>query len=43
VAFDDERLDIPWPVARGEVLLSARDAALPRLGEGRRLPGYEPA
>jgi dTDP-4-dehydrorhamnose 3,5-epimerase len=42
VAFDDERLGIPWPLARAEVLLSARDAALPPLGEGRRLPGYEP-
>jgi dTDP-4-dehydrorhamnose 3,5-epimerase len=40
-AFDDERLGIPWPVARADVLLSARDAALPPLGEGRRLPRYE--
>ena len=43
VAFDDERLGIPWPVARAEVILSEREAALPLLGEGRRPPGYERA
>jgi dTDP-4-dehydrorhamnose 3,5-epimerase len=43
VAFDDERLSIPWPVGRGELILSARDAALPRLGEGRSRPAYPAA
>jgi len=33
VAWDDPDLDLPWPVARGEALLSDKDRALPRLSE----------
>ncbi len=33
VAWDDPDLDIPWPVARAEALLSDKDRVLPRLAE----------
>jgi dTDP-4-dehydrorhamnose 3,5-epimerase len=33
VAFDDPELGIPWPFGRGDVILSERDQALPRLSE----------
>jgi dTDP-4-dehydrorhamnose 3,5-epimerase len=43
VAFDDERLGIDWPVNRAAVMLSPRDAVLPRLGEGHPPPRFRPS
>jgi dTDP-4-dehydrorhamnose 3,5-epimerase len=33
VAYDDPDIGIAWPLASGELVASARDAAAPRLGE----------
>lgn len=33
VAWDDPALALPWPVAPGEVILSDKDAVLPRLAD----------
>ena len=40
VVFDDPDLGVPWPVSRDEVVLSERDAALPRLGFAGRVPDW---
>jgi dTDP-4-dehydrorhamnose 3,5-epimerase len=40
VAFDDPALGVPWPVSRDDVVLSERDAALPRLAFAGRLPDW---
>ena len=38
VAFDDPALGLTWPVARGDVILSERDATLPRLADAGAPP-----
>jgi dTDP-4-dehydrorhamnose 3,5-epimerase len=40
VAFDDPELGLDWPCRRDGVILSARDAAMPRLADAHSTPGY---
>jgi dTDP-4-dehydrorhamnose 3,5-epimerase len=42
VVFDDPDLGVPWPVSRDDVVLSERDAALPRLAFAGRVPDWRP-
>ena len=42
VVFDDPDLGVPWPVSRVDVVLSERDAALPRLALAGRVPDWAP-
>nr|WP_314661287.1 dTDP-4-dehydrorhamnose 3,5-epimerase [uncultured Porphyromonas sp.] len=40
IAWDDPELGIDWRIPRGEVLLSAKDSAHPRLSEATKLAEY---